>query len=156
MFFLDELTKDNLQYVAIHGPLCEQDVVRANEIEKLLKSVPEGEVKPGDVVEVIELAANGKTYNYPNARVDAIRNGKAHVCLNVHQDRPHINKKGSLETSGGTWLAIPIEELKHQGKKEALLWTWGHNGHYKSGGGLNIKFDFNYFKAEINNYANAI
>lgn len=136
MYLAQELSDINPEYLRLHGEITETDVKRVNQFLRQLEEVADAPL-PGDVVCVTEQSFNGETI-YADARIQRIRDGKAHICLNVLHS-PHVKvNEGTLSISGGRWVSIPTKDLQFKKRQSAMFWLWGDRGNWSSGGSLNF------------------
>lgn len=149
LYFKEELQQENQAYALKHGFLP-ADTMKVNAIVSFLASMT-GHPKPGDVVEVTVIYPES-VKQYPNARIEKVRDGKASICLEPFV--PHINEIGSAVISGGPWKSIPLDKLTYQYQVEAAFWTWGTKGHMSSGGGINFTAAVNRFVATVDCWQN--
>lgn len=145
LYFTDDLKSLNEAYELHHG-LLSTDTVKVNAIVSFLESMC-GQPKPGDLVDVTVIYPESFR-NYPKARIEKIRDGKASICLDPFV--PHMDEIGKAEISGGPWKSIPVGQLSYQGKTEAPFWTWGTKGRMSAGGGVHFKAQVSRFTVQVN------
>ena len=149
MYLQRELEEINAQYLAIHKVLTEKDVQRVNACVSVFENAGESiQPQPGDLVCVREFFHSDED-THPEARIERIRNGKAHICLSPLSS-PHVKEnEGTLSISGGRWVAVPLANLKFVERKLSGFWVWGEKGHWSSGGALTFNANVRAFECTV-------
>lgn len=127
------LIPHNLAYNAEHR-LTDKDIQKVTAIRAGIEQrVAPGVVPVPMAGDAVIIEGKGGVC-YQNGRMDESRWETDRMALCTKPYIPHIHPELTVSTSGGYWVAADNAQLIHEGTREVMFWTWGHNGACGGGG----------------------
>ncbi len=147
-YTIETLAEINAEYLMENYKILQIDINMVNEyVDMIERTRSTREPRPGDTI--CYTAPSGEYY--PQAHIEYIADGKAYVCeqAGIHISRNDQNIWGyHLASSGGSWLYLPVSELRYIRQEEKRFWDFG-KGMYRMKG-INFYATVNVWECDIN------
>lgn len=133
MYTLEDLNTINRRFTNRHGDINTSDLKTVNKYIELIRLTRNKEMpQVGDVIAY----TNEYGEYFPTAHIEKIdiEKNTAHICERANSYIWADENKIVCDSSGGTWVNIPLDKLTYKGIQERKFWFFGHCGACADGG----------------------